>query len=225
MYRSVYFHKTTRAAEVMLKMIFQRLRDLIHDFGGEFTPGLTPRQKQRRLSKVLDRLGKIAPGIPPVVVSAFCGSIALRDYLLLDDFSINDFFKACANSSDPHLWELGYGLLHRRLFKGLDLTDMGPNVARFNLEAVNYLNSKKANPGYEFGEDTPADTPYKPYDPDVEKPAAQIYVESGAGKIVEISTVSDPVATLRKKYQLVRYYFPERYRDAIMKIAAPLMRK
>jgi hypothetical protein len=59
----------------------------------------------------------------------------------------------------------------------------------------------------------------------LEKPAAQIYVEDGKGRGVEISTISDAVATLKEKYQLVRYYFPERYRDGIRAIAAPLMKK
>ena len=72
---------------------------------------------------------------------------------------------------------------------------------------------------YHFGVDTPADTPYKPYNPDDDKPAAQIYVQSPAGKIVEISTISDPVAELKKKYQLTRYYYPERFRDRVTAVA------
>jgi len=149
----------------------------------------------------------------------------LDDYLQLDDFALNEFFKACASSQDKHLRELGDGLLNRRLYKGIDLTDIGPGLGDFAVKATEALKSKGANTDYEFGNDTPADTPYKPYDPDQEKPAAQIYVEDGTGKIVEISTVSEPVKTLQRKYQLVRYYFPERYRQEIQAIASPLIRK
>jgi HD superfamily phosphohydrolase len=116
-------------------------------------------------------------------------------------------------------------LVHRRLFKGIDLTDIGPGLGEFAVKATDFLKSKGADTNYEFGSDTPADTPYKPYDPDQEKPAAQIYVEGGTGKVVEISTISDPVRTMQKKYQLVRYYFPERYRTEIQAIATPLMKK
>ena len=207
MYRTVYFHKTTRAAEVMLRLIFQRLKTILDEIG----------------TKAVQE--KIAPGVSPHILAAFSGDLKLAEFLQLDDLAMNEFFKACAASEDRHLRELGFGLLHRRLFKGVDLTDIGFKVADFKLKVVELLKAKGANPDYEFGDDTPADTPYKPYDPDAEKPAAQIYVEDGTGKVVEISTISDAVATLRKQYQLVRYYFPEQYRTQIQAIAEPLMKK
>jgi HD superfamily phosphohydrolase len=219
MYRTVYFHKTTRAAEVMLKMIFRRLKALIDKIAGE-NPA-----KTRGKVRIVSAMEKIAPGIPPGVVRAFSGNIGLDEYLCLDDFALNEFFKACAGSQDKYLQELGSGLLNRRLYKGIDLTDIGPGLGDFAVKATDFLKSRGADTDYELGNDTPADTPYKPYDPDQEKPAAQIYVEDGSGKVVEISTISDPVRTLQKKYQLVRYYFPERYRTEIQAIATPLMKK
>lgn len=217
MYRTVYFHKTTRAAEVMLKMIFRRLKWLIDKIAFD-VPGVKKRH-------ILTTMNKIVPGISPGVVRAFAETIDLDEYLRLDDFALNEFFRACAGSTDKHLLELGNGLLNRRLFKGIDLTDIGPSLGEFAVKATEVLKSKGAETDYEFGTDTPADTPYKPYDPDQEKPAAQIYVEDGTGKIVEISTISDPVRTLQRKYQLVRYYFPEKYRHEIQAIAAPFLKK
>ncbi len=228
MYRTVYFHKTTRAAEVMLKMIFKRLKWLIDRITEKVAPkapkGVT--LPKAEMKKLVSRIEKFVPGIPPGVVRAFSGNISLGQYLELDDFALTGFFKACAGAKDKHLQELGYGLVHRRLYKGIDITGIDPSgLAKFALETNDYLKGQKANTDFEFGEDTPADTPYKPYDPDAEKPAAQIYVEGSNGKPVEFSTISDAVATLKKKYQLVRYYFPERYNERIRAIAAPLLKK
>jgi uncharacterized protein len=74
-------------------------------------------------------------------------------------------------------------------------------------------------PDYFFSADSPADTPYKPYDPDAEKPTEQIFVEDAAGKPTEISILSPTVDQLRKRYELVRYYFPARLRNTVREIA------
>ena len=201
MYRTVYFHKATRAAEVMLKLLFKRFKEVVADK----SPSLFPID--------LDHF-------PKAVVRAFRGRIALNDYLDLDDYALNEFFKVCATGDDAILRELGYGLLHRRLYKAVELSDRESSVvAEFRTALDHTLREGGAEMAYHFGVDTPADTPYKPYDPDDDKPAAQIYVQSPAGKIVEISTISDPVAELKKKYQLTRYYYPERFRDRVTAVA------
>jgi len=201
MYRTVYFHKATRAAEVMLKLLFNRFKEVI----GEQSPSLFPINFDH---------------FPQAVVRAFRGHIELADYLHLDDYALNEFFKACARCEDTVLNELGNGLLHRRLYKAVELSDRESNeVAEFRTALDRTLRESDADMAYHFGVDTPADTPYKPYDPDDDKPAAQIYVQSPAGKVVEISTISNPVAELKKKYQLTRYYYPECFRDRVNAVA------
>ncbi len=76
-----------------------------------------------------------------------------------------------------------------------------------------------------YGRRTPADTPYKPYDPDAERPATQIYVEAPTGKPQEIRLLSDTIVQLRKRYELVRYYFPEGLRTDINAIAEATLRR
>jgi HD superfamily phosphohydrolase len=207
MYRTVYFHKTTRAAEVMLKLLFQRLKALVSRFDPK---------------DACAEMAKIAPGIPAIVVNSFRGALDLHQYLELDDFTLSEFFKACGRSSDSHLRELGGGLLHRRLFKGIDMTASIIKAPNLMVRVTDLLRRKEPEPEFVFGEDTPADTPYKPYDPDAEKPARQIYVENDHGTPVEISTLSEPITSLRKRYQLVRYYFPERYREEVRRIQSEL---
>ncbi|MBN2024192.1 MAG: HD domain-containing protein, partial [Pirellulales bacterium] len=104
MYRTVYFHKTTRAAEVMLRLLLRRYKNLLADAGTD--------EKRRNL--VVD--------VPSATVRAFSGTIGLDEYLLLDDHSLTEFAKACVKCADPILKQLADGLLHRRLFKATDVT-------------------------------------------------------------------------------------------------------
>ncbi len=201
MYQSVYFHKTTRAAEVMLRLLFKRYKALLEQApAGQRTT--------------------IVPDAPRSIVGAFSGKIGLGDYLKLDDHTITEFVKACEFSGDLVLKVLGSGLLNRILFKAVDATDAnGAQVANFHAAALELIKSKGQEPDCVFSDDTPADTPYKAYDPDEEEPETMIWVENLAGKPVELSSISESVLVLRKKLTLVRYYFPVSVRDEMKKLA------
>ena len=164
MYRTVYFHKTTRSAEVMLRLLLRRYKKLLADAGTE----------ERRRNVVAD--------VPPATVRAFSGEIGLDEYLSLDDHSLTEFAKACVKSTDNILAELAEGLLHRRLYKATDVTD---TVADHVQGIVNFTNKAKEliaaagfNVDFAFEDDAPSDTAYKLYNPDAEKPATQIYIEA-----------------------------------------------
>lgn len=201
MYRSVYYHKATRAGEVMLKLIFKRLAKLIQE-------------------KSKNSLKKLIPDAPPAVIDAFSNEkLPLSDYLLLDDSRIYEFFHAASKSKDSILSELGEGLLNRRLYKTIDTTNFDPSkIGEFVSKAKDSLASTGVV-DYYFQFDTPADTPYKPFDPDEEQPAQQIFVNNHVGKPEEIGKQLDTLGPLRKKYSLTRYYFPEKYREGIARIA------
>jgi len=206
MYRTVYFHKTTRAAEVMLRWLFQRY--------GAFVAG-----------KPLSEAASVVPDAPREVVQAFCTKLELHDYLELDDHSVSQFCKACEDSKDQVLSWLGGGLLHRQYLKAIDATGCSPDSVRnFTVEAANLLKKQGYDENFSFGTDSPGDTPYQMYDPDSDDPNTQIYIENRDGKPVEISSLSDPVAQLRKKYVLARFYFPTDVRDDIQRIASGTLR-
>jgi hypothetical protein len=144
----------------------------------------------------------------------------LNDYLRLDDYAIAEFWRCCEQSQDGLLQQLGAGLLHRRLYKAIDVTPHPSNqVAAFVTEAQNVIHQHGLLAEYALADDTPGDTPYRPYDPDAEKPATQIYVESAAGKPEALSRTSGMVEVLTKKYTLVRYYCPEELRNELAAIA------
>jgi HD superfamily phosphohydrolase len=200
MYRAVYFHKTTRAAEVMLRVLFKRFKSLLKNGG---------------------KPNELAPGSPAHVVSAFqsAGKMSLPDYLRLDDHSVSEFAKACLDSSDSELKEIATGILERHLFKAVEATGVeGSNVGHFTVAVTDMLKNKGINPDV-FMDDSPADVPYKPYDPDSSQPATQIYLENSVGKPCEFGELSPVVEVLKKKYSLLRYYFPEAIRGEVEKIA------
>jgi HD superfamily phosphohydrolase len=213
MYRNVYFHKATRAAEVMLRLVFKRYREV--------------------LAGSKDDLEGVAEGTlpkaPPLLERAFSEDLSLHDYLQLDDFTAAEFFKACGNCGDKTLRTLGQGLINRRLFKAIDVTDFiadrSAEFAEFVHQVKNLLEAKGLNAEYFFTNDSPSDTPYKPYDPDAEHQAPQIYILTGTGEIIELSKISGIVRNLVRKYQLTRYYFPEEYRGEIEKIADETLRR
>ncbi len=200
MYRTVYFHKTTRAAEVMLRVLFGRYKELL-------TSATSDGER-----------ANVVPGAPRHLAAAFSGSIGLEDYLALDDHTISWFLQTCSGSSDVILRTVSSGLLHRRLFKAVDVSGRSsPHVAQFYSDALARLPSGWI-PKYSFVVDTPKDTPYKPYDPDSKKPNTQIYVENAAGEDQEISTLSPTVEQLRRQYELVRYYFPDELRGRMAEV-------
>jgi HD superfamily phosphohydrolase len=204
MYRTVYFHKTSRAADVMLRLIFKRFKQLI-DLAGATTD-----------------VKALVPDAPEYMLAAFSGRLPLAAHLALDDHAMTEFFKACARGADPLLNELGDGLLNRKLYKAVDVTFASSRaVAEFEIAAIDRIKRMGLDPAYALVADSPKDTPYKPYDPaDDKKQMGQIFVEGPAGSCQEISQASRSIDTLQKEYHLSRYYFPRGIRDVIASVAA-----
>jgi uncharacterized protein len=209
MYRAVYFHKTTRAAEVMLKLMFRRYKDLIEK------------------TTTLEEKKAIVASAPPAVFNAFssAGNMPLADYLNLDDHSVTEFLKGCLVANDEPLQNLARGILNRKLFKAVDVTDAhAESIAEFVMACKEVLEKHPLGQA-SFQSDSPADTPYKPYDPDSDKPATQIYVENLLGKPQEFGTLSSAVQSLKSKYSLLRYYFPEDVREQVESLATQHLKK
>jgi hypothetical protein len=213
MYQSVYYHKATRSAEVMLKLLLRRFRELVQE------------QPERRK--------QIVPDAPEALVNAFAGKIALAEFLSLDDHSVTAFAKACLTCDDVSLKYLASGLLNRQLYKCVDATDAARErpvefgeFSRRVGEALTMMGSDlPVDAELAFVSDTPADTPYKIYDPDSENPATQLYVQSSTGTIAELSNASAVVDVLRRRSTLLRYYFPAEARPRIEPIAHDLLGK
>jgi hypothetical protein len=212
MYQSVYYHKATRSAEVMLKLFFRRLGELLR-------VGDTPdgRDAESRT--------------PSDLVKAFGGDISLQDFLSLDDGSVIELIKGMTQATNKTLKFLSRGLLGRRLLKCFDATPTyraHPGfTARFNHEVrelvVKIGDDMPLESDYVFEQDLPSDTPYKPFDPDDDVPETQIYVEIADGRNKSLRENSDLVRSLSETKTLDRYYFPESMRDRILHIATDLL--
>jgi len=97
MFQQVYFHKTERSCEWMLTKILERARELLADGA---------------------RLASTPPGLAAL---ARGGTVALAEYLELDDPSLWVALAAWRDAADPVLADL-VGRLHaRRLFKTYEL--------------------------------------------------------------------------------------------------------
>ena len=199
MYQSVYFHKTTRAAEVMLRLLFQRYKELL---AKEDSPA---------------RKAAVVAGAPNTLVEAFSNpAMSLNNYLALDDVELTHFFRLCSTSSDRVLSVLGRGLLERRLYKTIDMTEKKPlERDDFVLRARDAIRENWDPPEYAFLGDSPSDTPYEGYNPDAEEPPTVLWVENSGGKRVELSTLSKPIQALMHEYYSVRYYFPPELREQV----------
>lgn len=190
MYQTVYFHKTIRAAEIMLRLLFQRFKELLHD----------PECDQQQFTRAQ---------VPEAVRLAFSGKMKLDQYLSLDDHSIGAFFKSCQEVEDGWLRWLGVGLLNRTLYKALDVTGVNcSKIARFNFEARSLMIAKNFDHNYSLVEDQATDLPYSPYDPARANSDELIYVSTLSEGKKEISSQSEAVSTLQKKYTFHRYFFP-----------------
>ena len=144
---------------------------------------------------------------------------------MLDDHTMTEFAKACCVCQDSVLKFLANGLLNRKLFKAIDVTAASSHkVANFQERAKQIVSKAYGSDEDFFVVDTPSDTAYKPYDPDAEKPATQIFIETPRGQ-QELSRISENVQNLGKRYTLTRYYFPESVRDGIQSVADTLLFK
>ena len=104
MYQAVYYHKATRAAELMLKLILKRYKDMIDQEDTE------------------EKKKAVAPGVSINMIHSFSGKLSLKEFLFLDDNSVIELIKACADSSDTILKMIGNGITDRILYKCVDMT-------------------------------------------------------------------------------------------------------
>jgi HD superfamily phosphohydrolase len=198
MFRQVYFHRTLRSAEAVLRSVLKRALTLLES-GAEVwcAPGTA-------FEKVLRR-----------------DELTLKEHLEMDDSDVLFHVKQWQQSSDTVLSDLSCRFIGRRLFKAIDL-DM-PEAERAEFLAAARATVERAGfaPEYYFIEDHAGDVPYyNYYTVEGAEPKARIYVEDGYAqpRIREISEVSDAVRGLQRGYQLHRVCFPAEVKEEVYKL-------
>jgi HD superfamily phosphohydrolase len=198
MFRQVYFHRTLRSAEAVLRSGLRRALELTAK-GEEVwcAPGAA-------FEKVLQHR--------PLTIS---------EHLELDDSDVIYHLKHWQRAADPILSDLSQRFIDRRLFKAIDL-DM-PEVERADfLEAAREVVVRGGfAPEYYFIEDRASDVPYYGYyTAEGGEPGTRIYVEDGYARpqIREIGEVSQAVRGLQRGYELHRVCFPAEVKDEVYRL-------
>lgn len=184
MYRLVYFHRTVRAAEAMLKSVFARARDLMASGDGEVSPGGT--------------LGRLLGG----------EQIATAQWTSLGDHHAWFAIERWRDHGDPVLSMLAEGLLKRRLFKGIERNLEGTTLEEEDALVDRIRASLAPGEAYLFCVDDAGDTPYRPYRPGaLQDIASSIRIREKDGRLFRIEERSPVVSALaRAAYRFRRWY-------------------
>jgi len=195
MFRQVYFHRTLRSAEAVLRSIIRRAlrlreegKEIWHATGTAF-------------EKILQQ-----------------ESLTITEHLQIDDSDIIFHVKQWQASDDAILSDLSRRFTTRRLFKAIDLDMPMSERAEFLSAARTSVVNAGFDPEYYFIEDRASDVPYyNYYTPKEAEPKTRIYVETGYARpqIREISEVSNVVRGLQHGYELHRVCFPSEVKNEV----------
>jgi HD superfamily phosphohydrolase len=191
MFRQVYFHRTLRSAEAVLNSALNRARLLIEGGALGF----------RTVGSVFEKMlmGEQA---------------SIGEYLQLDDTDVMFRLKEWSRDEDQILSDLATRLMHRRLFKAIDV---GADASEsFWESAAEIVLRAGFDPRYYLITDRAVDIPYYGYYSTVGvDPESLIYVESGPESAIrEISEVSEVVRGMRG-YRIDRVCVPVEVADEI----------
>ncbi|HVT89377.1 MAG TPA: HD domain-containing protein [Tepidisphaeraceae bacterium] len=188
MYRNVYFHKVVRSGEGMLRLALQRAKRLAVQ--GRLT---WPREEN------------------PVYQSLMGLKLDVAEFADLDDVSVLHCFKLWTDSEDPVLANLCRGLLHRRLFKTIDLQRFSDKsqIDQILAQISDAMISADAEPAYEMFYDEPTDLPYQ---------VSGLFVKDNHGKLREFSTLSPMVESLGGQLFFKRLHVAAQWRELAQKV-------
>ena len=198
MFRQVYFHRSLRSAEAVLRSALRRALELVEKGKQVWCATGTS------FEKILHRQ-----------------TLTITEHLEMDDSDVIFHMKQWQRSSDPVLSDLSQRFVGRRLFKAIDL-DMPEAERRDFLDAARDVVERGGfAPEYYFIEDRATDVPYYIYyTAEGVDPRTRIYVEDGYAhpQIREISEVSEAVRGLRRGYELHRVCFPAEVKDEVYRL-------
>ncbi|MGI8469364.1 MAG: HD domain-containing protein [Pyrinomonadaceae bacterium] len=194
MFRQVYFHRTLRSAEAVLRSLLRRALHLFQN-------------------------GKQVWFAPATAFEKVLGGakLSLTEHLEIDDADMIFHIKQWQNSGDKILSDLSKRFLRRNLFKAFDL-DMPEDERQKFLERTRQaVENAGFDAEYYFVEDKIGDFPYYFYTKDLQQPKNLIFVEEGFSRPVirEISEVSAAVRGLQKGYEIHRVCFPSELKTEV----------
>lgn len=198
MFRQVYFHRTLRSAEAVLRSALRRALEITTS-GGEVwhAPGAA-------FARVLR-----------------CERLTISEHLQIDDSDVIFHLKQWQDATDEILSDLSRRFVGRKLFKAIDLDMPVDERVGFIAAARDVVRRGGFDPDYYFIEDRATDVPYYGYyTGEGDEEHGRIYVEDGYAhpQIREISEVSEAVRGLRRGYELNRVCFPAEVKEEVYRL-------
>jgi len=179
MYQAVYFHKTTRSAEKLLTAVICRVGKLLEE-GNPERSGLTAKN--------------------PII--RFLQNRSLPDYLALDDSVVWSSLNLMQEAPDDVCRELSSRLLHRHLYKAIDISEhFGGRenaIAKFKMKLGQATENQLFGPNEVF-EDQATRTPYKFRRYDSPEALSKIHIRASNGSYEDLADRSQVVKALESK--------------------------
>src|ERR1043165_4848120 len=198
MFRQVYFHRTLRSAEAILRSIMRRALALLEEGKDIWYAAGTA------FEKILRR-----------------ETLTSSEHMQVDDSDFVFHIKQWQSADDEILGDLSRRFIARRLFKAIDLDMPAGQKTEFLTSARQTVARASFDPDYYFIEDRASDVPYYSYyETEKSEPKNHIYVESGyaSPEIREISEVSNVVKGLQHAYELHRVCFPAEVKNEVYEL-------
>jgi hypothetical protein len=191
MYQQVYFHKASRAAEVMVRMLFARAVDLVRD------------------GQALD--------LPaPMLAMARREKVTAAAYGTLDDGAVWSAADRWQTASDPVLRNLSARLIERRLFKSVTLDEDDSGRSDALLEGLQSIATEAGfDPRYYTSYDVAEVSPYEP--PADPGEALQVVYANRAAR--PLARASFLIGRLQgHTFRVRRLVFPGEVRDKVHRL-------
>lgn len=181
MYWQVYLHPVTRSAEIVLRNIFKRAKDL---FASGFSFAF----------------------LPPSLHALFAGDLQIEQFVLLDEPCLQMTLQQWCESEDQVLSDLSRRFVHRKLFKYVSARD----VSAQQMEQIRADFDRSGYPHKYYVEfDDPSDQPYHNEHGGQLDEKLPIYILDEQSRLQEISGVSEIVRSLsglHKEKQPLLFY-------------------
>lgn len=190
MYRQVYYHKTIRGAEGMLRLLLKRASTLIRD-GAEGIGN--------------EAFTKLALDQP----------ISTEEYLTLNDFTILAWIDEWASSPDSVLADLAKRFRRRAIFGAIVIpSDWGlRGYAEKRERVIDWLKAQRLDPNYYFLEDEPSDIAYKDFlwSMKNDREAQEIWCVDERERVFPLTSYRGLLTEAGEalKYEEVRWYVPK----------------
>lgn len=185
LYSQVYLHKTTRGVEQMLTAFLRA-------FSQEAANG--------------DRADLAVPLDHPLRVYFAKPIPDLESYVGLDDAVVWGALELSAARGNGQIREFAERICSRRIMKGVAIDMVNPQSIDYARRT--YINENlRGKFGTIIFEDRAPLSIYKDPSKETVKPHKRVYIRRDGGKVVDIASLSRPIAALYQEQEVLRYYF------------------